>query len=49
MSDCQARSSESRILMEKLFSFDMILGLHAAFRNMTLCINEKALTPKNKF
>ena len=41
--DFRARSSESRILVGKLFSFYDILGLHSAFRNVTPHINEKAL------
>ena len=41
--DFRARSSESRCCMGILFSFYMILGLHGAFRNVTLRISEKAL------
>ena len=45
--DVRAHSSESRILMEKLFFFFsfflVILGLHDTFRNVTPRINEKVL------
>ena len=41
--DFQASSSESRILMEKLFSFYVILGLHGPLRDVIQSINEKAL------
>ena len=39
----QERSSESRIRMEKLCSFYTVLGLHGAFRNVTVSITEKDL------
>ena len=41
--DFRACSSESHILMEKLFSIYTILGLHDALRDVTPRISEKAL------